>query len=307
MFSQRLKYANIALALLAFPLLGLLARDMLVLKYRPPVEPASAALAQGGEVEVPFEGYSPILEKGAFPSAARELTRVEIIDEAAAGSSHPVLAELRLLGTYAGPVGYAVFEKTGAGEQDVFRAGQSVFGAGTLESVGDGLASLSSGGTVVKFTVFREDIPAGLSGMGSSGQAAGGASSGSPPSGDAGAFYQGSGSRFTEKVSEDSWVIDQKAVAESLTDMGRVLTDARLTPKVSASGVEGFVVTEIKPRGVFDAIGLMNGDVLTKINGYEIDSPEKAVQVLSALRGETSIDLDILRDGRPKSLHYTVR
>lgn len=296
MFSERLKFLNLALALLAFPLLGLLAKDVLVLKYRPPLKAATPGQTASAPAEVPLEGYSAILEKGAFPSASRELTRIEILDETAA-ASHPILAELRLLGTYAGPVGFAVFEKTGSGEQDVFKAGQAVFGAGTLLSVEDGKAKLSASGSEVTFTVFKEEVPSSISGMGQEAY--------SPQ--DTGAQSPGSGSKYTSKVSEDSWVIDQKAVTDSLNDMSRVMTDARLTPRVGASGVEGFAVTEIKQKGVFDAMGLKNGDVLTKINGYEIDSPEKAVQVLSALRGETSINLDILRNGRPKSLHYTIR
>lgn len=297
MFPERLKYMNIALALMVFPLLGLLAKDVLVLKYRPPLKIGEPGKAAETAAEVPFEGYSPILEKGAFPSASRELTRIEIIDEGAgASATHPALAELRLLGTYAGATGYAVFEKTGSGEQEVFKAGQSVFAVGTLLEVEDGKARLSAGGSEVTFKVFKEEVPSSISGMGQDAVTSQGASA-----------QPGQGSRYTEKVSENSWVIDQKAVTDSLNDMGRVLTDARLTPKVSGAGVEGFTVTEIKPKGIFDAIGLKNGDVLTKINGYEIDSPEKAVQVLSALRGQTNIDLDILRDGRPRSLHYSIR
>lgn len=293
MFSERLKIANLALALLAFPLLGLLAKDILVLKYRPPLKAMEQGSSLAPPAETPFEGYSSILEKGAFPSATRELTRIEIIDEGAGGMAHPLLAELKLIGTYAGPVGFAVFEKT-SGEQDAFRVGQKVFEAGELISVEDGKARLSAGGTEVTFNVFREEVPSSISGMAEG--AASDAGAGAP-----------SGSRYTEKVSENSWVIDQKAVSASLNDMGRIMSDARLTPKVSDAGVEGFTVTEIKPSGVFDAIGIKDGDVLTKINGYEIDSPEKAVQVLSALRGQTSIDLDILRNGQPKSLHYTIR
>lgn len=297
MFSERLKYLNLALALLIFPLLGLLAKDALVLKYRPPLKAVETGPAAAAPVETPFEGYSPILEKSAFPSATRELTRIEILDEGSSSASHPILAELKLLGTWAGPTGYAVFEKT-SGEQDVFKAGQTVFGAGTLTSIEDGKASLSAGGTEVTFTVFKEEVPSSISGIGEVS---------APLPDEAGAASPGQGSKYTSKVSENSWVIDQKAVADSLNDMSRVLSDARLTPKVSDAGVEGFTVTEIKPRGIFDAIGLKDGDVLTKINGYEIDSPEKAVQVLSALRGETNIDLDILRGGKPKSLHYTIR
>lgn len=298
MISERLKYLNFALALLAFPLLGLLAKDLLVLKYRPAVKAGAPGAAVQAPAEVPFESYSAILEKGAFPSASRQLTKIDIIAEGAASASHPVLTELRLLGTYSGPVSFAVFEKTGSAEQEVFRAGQSVFDSGTLLAIEDGKAKLSAGGSEVTFTVFREQMPSSISDMGGSSVEVPDAVDGQST---------GPGSRYTEKVAENSWVIDQKMVANSLNDMSRVMTDARLTPRVSGGRVEGFLVTEIKTRGIFDAIGLKNGDVLTKINGYDIDSPEKAVQVLSALRGQTNIDLDILRAGKPKSLHYTIR
>lgn len=298
MISERLKYLNLALALLAFPLLGLLAKDLLVLKYRPAVKAGAPGAAVQAPAEAPFESYSAILEKGAFPSASRQLTKIDIIAEGAASASHPVLTELRLLGTYSGPVSFAVFEKTGSAEQEVFRTGQSVFDSGTLLAIEDGKAKLSAGGSEVTFTVFREQMPSSISDMGGSSVEVPDAVDGQST---------GPGSRYTEKVAENSWVIDQKMVANSLNDMSRVMTDARLTPRVSGGRVEGFVVTEIKTRGIFDAIGLKNGDVLTKINGYDIDSPEKAVQVLSALRGQTNIDLDILRAGKPKSLHYTIR
>lgn len=297
MISERLKYLNVGLALLAFPLLGLLAKDILVLKYRPPLKAVETGAAIQAPAEAPFESYSPILEKGAFPSPSRQLAKIDIIDEGAGAASHPVLTELRLLGTYSGPVSFAVFEKTGSAEQEVFRAGQSVFNAGTLLAIEDGKAKLSAGGSEVTFTVFKEELPSSISGMGGSAELP------DTPDGQA----AGPGSRYTEKVAENSWVIDQKAVEGSLNDMSRVMTDARLTPKASGGRVEGFLVTEIKPKGIFDAIGLKNGDVLTKINGYDIDSPEKAVQVLSALRGQTNIDLDILRAGKPTSLHYTIR
>lgn len=297
MISERLKYLNVGLALLAFPLLGLLAKDLLVLKYRPALKAATTGPAIQVPADAPFESYSAILEKGAFPSASRQLTKIDILEEGTASASHPVLTELRLLGTYSGPVSFAVFEKTGSAEQSVFRAGQSVFNAGTLLSIEDGKAKLSAGGSEVTFTVFKEELPSSISGMGEPVELP------DTPDGQA----AGSGSRYTEKVAENSWVIDQKAVESSLNDMSRVMTDARLTPKASGGRVEGFLVTEIKPKGIFDAIGLKNGDVLTKINGYDIDSPEKAVQVLSALRGQTNIDLDILRAGKPASLHYTIR
>ena len=112
----------------------------------------------------------------------------------------------------------------------------------------------------------------------------------------------GAGLKYSKKTGDNRWVISQKAVLNALDDMGSVLTSARLTPRVKNGVVEGFLVTEIKPRGIMDAVGLKNGDILKRVNGYEMTSPERAIQVLTALKGETSFDLDIVRNGRPREL-----
>lgn len=283
---HRLKLINIALAVAAFPMMALLARDIILLKYQALASPpaASAPAAPAGPPAI--EEYSAIVENGVFPSASRRLERIDLLDAQAAASSSPALSELKLLGAYAGRLGMAVFEKAGSG-QEVFRVGERVFGAGTLAEVGQDTAILTTGATDVTFRIFREELPEGLR---------------SAPAPEA-----RPGQAYTRRVSENEWVIDQRAVEAALSDMSRVLTDARLTPRLSGGAVTGFTVTEVKPRGIFDAIGITNGDVLTRINGFDIDSPEKAVQALSALRGQSSIELDIIRQGRPKSLRYSIR
>jgi len=89
--------------------------------------------------------------------------------------------------------------------------------------------------------------------------------------------------------------------------MGQAMTDARLTPSMKDGKVEGFRVTEVRSGGIFSLVGLKNSDVLLRINDFPIDSPEKAIQSLSVLKGQSRIKLDLLRDGRPASLTYDIR
>src|SRR3990167_780237 len=105
-------------------------------------------------------------------------------------------------------------------------------------------------------------------------------------------------SPMSKKVGEKEWVIDQRAVFKAMEDMSQVLTAARLTPNVIEGKVEGFRITEIKSRGIFDAIGLKNGDILIRVNNYDIDTPEKAIQVISGIKGESRVHLDLMRDGQ---------
>lgn len=288
---SRIRLINIALALLAFPLLGLLARDYILLGYPPEPGLQAAPAPLEARAEPAFEEYAPIVEKGVYPGRAGKLARIDI-REAGAGIEAP-LPELKLVGTYTGAGGYAVFSKDGTEGESVFRVGDSVFGSGALKSVSPGRAVVSTGSGDAAYKVFLEDIPESLKAMGEKSAAS------APP--------EKGGLAYSRQVAERDWVIERGAVESALADMGRIMTDARLTPRVMNGSVQGFMVTEIRPRGVFDAIGLVDGDVLTSINGYRIDSPEKAVQVLSALKGESSFDLGVIRQGQPKSFRYSIQ
>ena len=77
---------------------------------------------------------------------------------------------------------------------------------------------------------------------------------------------------------------------------------------------KGYFLTEpgrpLEPRTfeMPDApVGIMNGDIIQKVNGYDINSPEKALQVYSMLKNEKKISIDVVRNGRPKSFEYEIR
>lgn len=285
--SKKLTHLNLALAVLVFLAASLLARDFLVLRYSQPIAMVAEAAAEPLKAKPEMVEFAPIVEKEAFPSPTRTFTEIGLAAEQAADGS--TLAGIKLLGTFVGLQKIAVIE-TPEGKQEVYKEGDRMSGGGVLKEVGDQKAVISTGTREVTITMEvrkPEEVPQLESveeGM-----------------------VQASPSKFSRQTGDKQWVIDQKAVISSLDNMGQILSDARLTPRLTKGVVEGFMVTEIKPKGVFDAIGLKNGDVLRRINGYPIDSPEKAVQALSAIKGTTEIDLDIIRSGKQLSLRYSIK
>ncbi len=280
---------NIFLLLVIFSLSSLLVRDYILYRFTP-VESVLAPLpAPRPEPGHDIMYYSPIVESSVFPTTSSRLVPLKGAETKVAVKAPSKAAppgQISLTGTFVGEPGLAVFVDKKTGTQEVFKVGEEVFGVGTLKRVYRKRVELLSGGVLISIPMADDTVK----GIESDGKAAG-----------AGRF------NLSKKVGDTEWIIDQKAVLESLKDMGHILTDARLTPKVQGGMVQGFIVTDIKPRGIFDAIGLKNGDILIRVNGYKIDSPRKAVQVLSALRGETKIDLDLIRNGRKKSFHYVIR
>ena len=54
-------------------------------------------------------------------------------------------------------------------------------------------------------------------------------------------------------------------------------------------------------------IGIKNGDILLRLNDFPMDAPDKALQSFIALKGQSRLKLDLVRDGQPQTFNYDIR
>ena len=54
-------------------------------------------------------------------------------------------------------------------------------------------------------------------------------------------------------------------------------------------------------------MGLQEGDVLQKVNGLDIYTPQEALQAYQQLQTESTVRLSILRNNSPTTLTYEIR
>jgi len=223
--------------------------------------------------------YSPILANGLSP----------IVNAATSTAAAPATApaELQLLGTATGSFRetFALVRHTAKQEERVFRLGDMVFDAGRLVQVTHEQAFISVNGKKVELLTPMTP-PAATSGQGH-------------PAGQPGLAVTATGA--------GSYVIDQRALNAALDNIGQAMSDARLLPSQKDGKVEGFRASEVKPNGVFAMVGIRNGDVLLRLNDFPIDSPDKALQSFIALKGQSRLKLDMIRDGRPVTFNYDIR
>lgn len=110
-----------------------------------------------------------------------------------------------------------------------------------------------------------------------------------------------------KRVSDNRFIVDQREVAGSLENVNQLLTQARIAPVIDNGKTTGFRIFEIVPNSLYQKIGLVNGDVIQRINGKEIDDPNKFFQTYQNLKDEKSISVDIVRNGVKQSLSYEIR
>ena len=117
----------------------------------------------------------------------------------------------------------------------------------------------------------------------------------------------GGGGEGVTKTSETSYTIAGNEIDKALGDMNEVATQARIVPSFQNGKANGFKLFSIKPNSIYQKIGLQNGDVISKINGYEMNSPDKALEIYAKLKDSQSIQIDLKRRGKDMSMNYTVQ
>jgi general secretion pathway protein C len=283
---------NILLGILVVALLASIVASGLSRNLDVSLLPKNARTAAAPPLSVPKTAdlgfYSLILTNGLFGRATQGQLSPIVNTPTAAQAAAPVTAptELLLLGTATGSFRetFALVRHTAKQEERVFRLGDMVFDAGRLVQVTREQAYIVINGKKVEL----------LTPM-------------SPPSSSPQTQPVGHPASGVANTGAGSYTIDQRALNAALDNIGQAMTDARLLPSQKDGKVEGFRASEVKSTGVFAMIGIKNGDVLLRLNDFPIDSPDKALQSFIALKGQSRLKLDMIRDGRPVTFNYDIR
>jgi general secretion pathway protein C len=107
-------------------------------------------------------------------------------------------------------------------------------------------------------------------------------------------------------VNENSYEIEKGEIDKALGNLNDIAMQARIVPAFKDGVATGFKLFSIRPDSLYTKIGIQNGDVIRRINGYEINSPDKALEVYSKLKESSRIEIEIDRNGSPVRKTYNV-
>lgn len=113
--------------------------------------------------------------------------------------------------------------------------------------------------------------------------------------------------RGVKKVGPYEYQIDRGMLEENLQDLTKLGMDARIIPNYVDGKYRGFRLVGIRPDSLYRAIGLESGDLILRVNGQDIDTPNKAIQLFEQLRSSPTITVDVERRGQKVTLTYQVK
>ena len=108
-------------------------------------------------------------------------------------------------------------------------------------------------------------------------------------------------------VSENEYEVPKQEIDKTLSNLNEIAMQARVIPAFKDGVSEGFKMFSIRPDSIYTHIGVQNGDVIRKINGYDMNSPEKALEVYSKLKDANRIDIELDRNGSILRKTYNIR
>lgn len=252
-----------------------------------------------------FNRFKPIITHNVFNAEVDDKPVVVVTESAPVVkigiSLQKILDDLELVGVYKGERSYCILKSIKERKEDIFGINEDVFetGAKIKRIVSRGLTQKVyiryNGETGILTVKEKQDQEPGktVQTVRSSRSSTKKRVTNPNPASE----YSKNGRDFYIRSSE---------VDAQLNNFAQLLNQARVVPYFKNGENLGYKIKAIDKGSLYEKLGLKNNDIIQKINGQEINSPEKAFELLKLLRNEREITLNLTRQNEPISLNYHI-
>lgn len=110
-----------------------------------------------------------------------------------------------------------------------------------------------------------------------------------------------------QQVSDTSYTVARSLLDKVLSAQSELMRAARVIPYEENGRVVGVKVYGIRRAALLGKLGIQNGDVLRTINGFDLSSPDSALEAYTKLRQMDQFSIAMIRRGQPRTMEYTVK
>jgi general secretion pathway protein C len=110
-----------------------------------------------------------------------------------------------------------------------------------------------------------------------------------------------------EKLSDTRFNIQRGLVDKVLANQGSLMRTARVIPHEENGRVVGVKLYGIRRNSLLGRLGIRNGDMLRTINGFDMTSPDSALEAYSTLRSADKLTLAVKRQNNEMTIEYNIQ
>ena len=110
-----------------------------------------------------------------------------------------------------------------------------------------------------------------------------------------------------QKVGATEYNIDRGVVDKILENQAELMRQARIVPEQENGKMVGIRMFGVRPETLLGVLGMENGDRLQTINGFDMTSPEKALEAYARLRTADHLTVSVNRRGQPMNLDFNIK
>jgi general secretion pathway protein C len=110
-----------------------------------------------------------------------------------------------------------------------------------------------------------------------------------------------------QKVSANEFNVDRQVVDKILENQAELMKSARIVPEQENGKVVGIRLFGIRGDTLLGTLGLENGDRLQSINGFDMASPEKALEAYARLRTADHLTVQVNRRGANQNIDFNIK
>ena len=109
------------------------------------------------------------------------------------------------------------------------------------------------------------------------------------------------------RVSDTQYTIQRSLVDSLLENQAELMRIVRIIPHQENGRTIGVKLYGIRRNSLLGRLGIQNGDMLRTINGYDMTSPDSALEAYARLRNAQNLTVSLVRRGQPSTMEYTVQ
>ncbi len=110
-----------------------------------------------------------------------------------------------------------------------------------------------------------------------------------------------------QRVGPNEFNVDRTVVDKILENQAELMRQARIVPEQENGKVVGIRLFGVRADTLLGTLGMENGDRLQTINGFDMTSPEKALEAYARLRTADHLTIQINRKGQNQNLDYNIK